>query len=480
VSRRRTVAVLGAVALCASLLTSCSGTHASMGRPAATVPARSAPRSSGTAPSTAAAGLSAFYGVNFDLAGFATFAHGEVAPLIGALDPSTVRWPGGTEADFYDWHSGKDTERANAVPFTLSELANVCQATGAVPIFDLNVLAEANRTDPTDQIAMLQAAQGLGLPVKYVEIGNELYSDAPGVPQAFPDGSAYARTVSIYVQALHRTFPGVQVAADAIPFPEDQREQSWDRQVLAGTAGAGAPDAWVVHFYPGLYQNPFTSADAPVLFASVYAAIEELRQAVASLGGKPVWLTEYNMRGPYQLFRRAGESPSEGDFAHELYLAAFASMLPNVPDLTLADNWTALADGFYGAWQDPAAPYLTPGGQAVEMVDAAGRGGVSAAPVSVPGAPKLPGGEPGVVGEQFVRPGATSSAVVTNLTGQAVAVALSTGSWLGAGRRYQQVAGDPTAPEMVAAAPTTGVIGAEGLMLPPYSVTVVGATLAAR
>jgi hypothetical protein len=477
-SSGHTQTFLLACVLSASLLAACSTSpHATPGRSSHHLVTNPGTTALPLSPTNSDTGkLAHFYGVNFDLAGFVPFAKADVGALLAALEPSTIRWPGGTEADFYDWRSGQDTRKPTRAPFTLNDLAAACRATGAIPIFDLNVLDSGNRTNPAQEIAMLDAARRLGLPVHYVEVGNELYSNAPGVPQAFPDGSTYARTVSIYVRALHRAFPGVQVAADTIPFPEDKREQSWDSELIFGATGSGSPDAFVVHFYPGLYQKPFTSSDLPSLFENLYSSISELSQAVQGLEGKPVWLTEYNMRGPYRIFRSEGPSPAEYDYAHELYLAAFAAMLPQIPGVALVDNWTALADGFYGAWQHPSSPYLTPGGQAVEMVDAAAKGAIAAETLPVPGAPELPDGEPGVVGEHFVHSGSPESAILVNLTSNNVLV--SHGGWLTSGTPYEQVTGDPTAPELEAAVPTRGVAGADGLVLPPYSVTLVGAALA--
>jgi hypothetical protein len=410
-----------------------------------------------------------FYGVNFDFAGFAPFAQTNVGPLLAALQPTTLRWPGGTEADFYDWRTGQDTQKPGWPTFSLAQLASAYRATGAVPIFDLNVLAPANRTGPSDQIAMLEQAQRLGVPVRYIEIGNELYANGPGFSSAFPDGAAYARTVSIYVQALHKAFPGAQVAADAVALPEGERQLSWDQELLAGATGAGSPDALIVHFYPGLYLNPLTSGNLPELLANAESSIAELAQIISSFGDKPVWLTEYNFRGPYSTFRK---NPAEHTFAHELYLAAFAAMLPRVEHLALVDNWTAFADGVYGAWVNPKSPSLTPGGQAVQMVDTAARGALVTAPVFVPGAPSLPGGFPGVVGQRFVGPGALQRAVLVNLTSEKVT--LARGTWLQAGIPYEQVSGDPLVREVQASTPATGTVGLSGVALAPYSITVIG------
>jgi hypothetical protein len=414
----------------------------------------------------------AFYGVNFDLAGFEPFAHTDVGRLLAALEPATIRWPGGTEADFYDWHTGLDTQKPNRTPFTLGDLAAAYRATGAVPIFDLNVLAAANRANPSDQLVMLEQARRLGLPVRYVEIGNELYANGPGFAEAYPDGAAYARTVAAYAEALHGAFPGVEVAADAVAFPEDQRQQSWDKELLNGAVGAGSPDALIVHFYPGLYLKHLSPANLPYLFANAESSIAQLAQITSSLGDKPIWLTEYNFRGPYRAFRRQGVSPAERTYAHELYLAAFAAMLPRVKQLALVDNWTALGDGFYGAWAGPQSPELTPGGQAVEIVDMAARGAVATAPVHVPGAATLPGGLPGVVGQRFIASEGQQRAVLVNLTRDKVALAAA--SWLVAGTPYEQVTGNPLAPEAKASTLATGALGPDGVELAPYSVTVIG------
>jgi hypothetical protein len=301
------------------------------------------------------------YGVNYDYAGAASFAAVNVGPLLKQLDPETLRYPGGTEADYFDWHTGQPTNGSSSYSFTLTDLYHAYQATGAPPIFDLNVLAAGNRLNTSDQVAMLTAAQNLGLPVKYVEIGNELYGGgATGAfAQAFPTGADYGKTVALYVQALHQHFKGVQVAADAVlnPAPGNPREQQWNSQLLATATGAGAPDALILHDYPGVTYNPFTSADVPPLFANAYTGISGLASAVKSLDGKPVWLTEYNFRGPYVPPKKRKPNPVTNTYARELYVAEFALMLPPIPDLTLADYFTALEQGtVFGAWATPADP----------------------------------------------------------------------------------------------------------------------------
>jgi len=420
------------------------------------------------------------YGVNYDYAGAATFHNVNVGPLLAQLDPATLRYPGGTEADYFDWSEGKPTNSSSSYEFKLAKLYDAYQATGAPPIFDLNVLTPGNQLNTADQVQMLADARSLGLPVKYVEIGNELYGGgATGTfAKAFPTGHAYGTTVALYVKTLHRDFPGVQVAADAVLNGSTTREQQWNTQLLATATGAGAPDALILHDYPGLTDNPFTAADVPPLFANAYTAISDLASTVRSLG-KPVWLTEYNFRGPYVPPKQRKPNPVQNSYARELYVAEFALMLPRIPDLTLADYFTAVEQGtVFGAWANPADPTLTPAGQAVEMIDAAARGAAGSVAITVPGAPTLPGGDPAVTGQAFTGPGRPTTAVLVNLTGSAQNVPVS--ALVPDGARYQRVTGQPTAKQTAAGPLTAGTVTGTTLRLPAYSITLVNTTTGAR
>jgi hypothetical protein len=469
------IAAFLAGGLCAGTVTACSAAVStgpvSTGT-TSTGTASTGTTSTATACTSQAGSTSVLYGVNYDWTGAAPFGNDNVEPLLSELDPGTLRWPGGTEADSFDWNTGNPTKAKHMSNFslTLVKLEKAYKATGADPIFDLNVLDPQNRVNTTDQVNMLKAAQADGLPVKYVEIGNELYGGGT-FAQAFPSGEAYAKTVAAYVPTLHQDFPGVQVAADAVLNPTNTREQQWNSQLLAGATGADAPDALILHDYPGLMYSPFTLADVPPLFANAYTGIQGLSAAVSSLHGKPVWLTEFNYRGPYK--DKGQPNQVTNSYARELYLAELALMLPRVPNLAQADNFTALAGGStFGAWDNPAKPTLTPGGQAVAMIDAAACNARSSAPITVPGAPTLPGGEPAITGQAFSGPGRPTTALLVNLTRSAQNV--PTGADVPAGAPYQQSAGPlPTAQEQAAAALTSGTVSGQYLRLPAYSITLV-------
>jgi hypothetical protein len=439
-----------------------------------------APAQAGGTPPSAPAPTSlssSFYGVNYDDAGAAEFRNANVGPLLKQLDPGTLRYPGGTEADFFNWHTGDSTKNPRGYPFTLSVLEKAYQATGAAPVFDLNVLAPGNRQNTTDQVMMLKKAKSLGLPVKYVEIGNELYGGVG--QQAFRDGAAYGKTVALYVKALHQDFPGVKVAADAMVDPSGPRQQQWNSQLLHTATGDGAPDGLILHYYPGTTYNPFTAADLPPLFAGPYTAISHLTQVIKTLDGRPVWLTEYNFRGKWVPKGQRKPNPVQTSYARELYLAAYALMLPRVPRIVMVDNWSALAGGkSFSAWANPRDPQQSPGGQAVAMIDAAAYGAQSTAPITIPDAPTLPGGGAAVLGQAFLRSGKGTTAVLVNLTGSQRSVPV--GPYVRDGDRFQRAAGQPTAQQALAKPLTSGTVTGAQFQLPPYSITLVNTTVGGR
>jgi len=459
--------------LLVGLLAAACGTAAADGMPS--VPPIAAPAGFGPQ----------FYGVNFDLETNSLFANDpNVDHHVASLHPGTIRWPGGTEADFYDWHTG--TVPHNTFKFTLQNLDDAWQATGptpatrATPMFDLNVLA--NPTDTSDQIQMLRNAQGMGLPVHYVELGNELYFSGPNnaFSNGFPTGTDYGKTVAAYVKQLHQQFPGVQVGADAAlhPAPNTPREDTWNAEMLAAAAaGGGSPDAVILHNYPGPSFANLTMADLPTLFGGPYKAVADIAAITKSLGDRPIWLTEYNL-DPWVNGHHGGPQPPNAvqtSYAHELFLAELGLMLPRADHVTLADNWSTFGKTpFLGAWADPANPSLTPPGQAVRWLGAAGQGATSSVPITVPGVPTLPDGQPAVTGQAFRGAGRATTAVLVNLTTGVQAVPVSAD--VPAGAPYEQVTGDPTAQQAVAGLPQHGKVSATALLLPPYSVTLVDTT----
>jgi hypothetical protein len=405
-----------------------------------------------------------YFGVNWDYAGAAMFSGdlpGEYTDL-AALAPGNLRWPGGTAADYFQWQLGYPTDigERNRFVDTLSDLAAAYAATGAPPVFDLNVVT----SDVATQEKMLFAAQRLGLPVKYVELGNELYFGE--FVQQFPTGTSYGQTVAAYVIALHRDFPGVLVAAAAAPGGGPPRDQAWNTEMLTTAAQAGGlPDAVALHIKPG-WNGPIVPSELPSLFGMPYQAVTWANGAIAALPyPEPAWMTEYN------LYPELASNPAQYVYAHALLVAEDALLMRGVTNAILTDYWTSFSGSPNSAYvpSPTGAPALTPAGLALEWVQSAAAGATTSAPISFGGPSLWRGGPPALVGYQFSGP----RDVIVNLSSKAL-IAL-TGFAIPSGLPYKQVTGEPTEKVTYAdqLAVSSGAVGSS-LALPPYSITLVG------
>ncbi|HEY2277500.1 MAG TPA: hypothetical protein VGI00_04045 [Streptosporangiaceae bacterium] len=157
--------------------------------------------------------------------------------VLSKFAPGVIRYPGGTVANYWSWPDGWfqpgkwPGEPAEAVNDTLPVFRTGLAAAGARPLFDLNTVtingaigsATDNPAQLDQQLQALQSAAGDGLPVKMVELGNELYQsgyistgpDGQDYAKRFPSAADYATQMNAWISALHSAFQGVKVAAVA-------------------------------------------------------------------------------------------------------------------------------------------------------------------------------------------------------------------------------------------------------------------------
>lgn len=264
------------------------------------------------------------------------------------LRPGNIRIFGGTSANLWGWRRGRligpalpgiKGYRAGgpATPVSLQALMRVTRDAGATPLFDLNMVSSTL----SSQIEMLRAAQRMGIPIKRVELGNELYS-AP-YTSVFADGTAYARVANRWITALHREFPGVLVALDAAirGTNRDARYSQWNRQLFATARGE---DAVTIHQYftPVTWTaGPFSSNSRKQVAAPTIEWQKRTLPTLASIPSSlPVWFTEWN----YQ----QSVDPSTVTWARALGNAEFAVRLAANRRIYLADYHSMLDGGTVG------------------------------------------------------------------------------------------------------------------------------------
>jgi hypothetical protein len=229
----------------------------------------------------------------------------ELRQAAAGLSPGALRVFGGTTANYWNWRTGKfydrhgvprQYRRANRrmSPIHLSDWAQLVGEANAIPVFDLNLVTSSL----SEQLAMLHAARDLGMPIRRIELGNELYFHAPLIERAVPSAKAYGRKATRWIRAIKRRFPQVRIAAvgfgGSLWLPPRTRRGSWDPGVLSTLRGE---DALTFHTYwkppPGrLSRARLSKVLAAPLRRLSLLRIGALRQLPK---GVVAWVTEWNI-----------------------------------------------------------------------------------------------------------------------------------------------------------------------------------------
>ncbi|GAA4836264.1 hypothetical protein [Algivirga pacifica] len=164
---------------------------------------------------------------------------------IKTLGVKTIRYPGGTIGNYWDWDTGWiDTSipdsvmirwvvtqgiREQETRYTIEKFASLVQQTQTSPVFMLNMLSK----DLGHSIRNLKKAEALGLDIKYIELGNELYFDLPLPRTVYPTPEEYGQTCQRWIEALKKEFPDARFAVVGTTMRRHDRQKDWTNRVLA-------------------------------------------------------------------------------------------------------------------------------------------------------------------------------------------------------------------------------------------------------
>jgi hypothetical protein len=395
------------------------------------------------------------------------------------LKPGTLRYPGGTVANYWDWRSGWFLPNAPAgflhaprTVYRLEELQTAVKATGAKPIYVLNMLT----SDLNSQLEMLRTAKGMGLPVELVELGNEFYLSQPDdYVTKFPTGRDYGLTATSWINAIRTIFPEVKIAAvGGAPVSNsdsNSRKASWNQGLLQSLQGA---DALALHPYVPI-QAGAAAADVTSLEDTISRRWQQFENEIQSLPpNMKVWFTEYNFVDPA---KKVFRSWIDGVLAAKMsltFLEEDRSELACFYDMIGMSGNEVI---FYsrqtqGTRAAPLAPYaLTAAGWALRLLGetiygmtAVQRMPFSSSQASSEGASSLMPQAwiftDGTAQRSFIINSAADSFTWTNT------------SMFSHGSSFQQLTGDPsrfiTGPDSLTV--KSGTLGSQ-LILPAYSVT---------
>ncbi|MEO9022742.1 MAG: hypothetical protein ABI237_05800 [Ginsengibacter sp.] len=231
---------------------------------------------------------------------------------ISMLKPEMIRYPGGTVTHNWDWMTGIKIGGSSSVSHPVSDIKTLVDATHVKVIFDLDILTRT----VDDQILMLTTIQNLGIPIEYIELGNELYANDTSYIATFPTGAEYAEKASLWTKKIKEKFPKVKVAAllqSRTSSANNPRLSQWNSLVVSGSISF--VDAYTYHVYippTGTYTSRINE------FETV------LRNTPTE--DKELWITEYGIQQP---------DTTPGYYGT---LDSLASFIEKYPKVTIALN----------------------------------------------------------------------------------------------------------------------------------------------
>jgi hypothetical protein len=464
-------------------------------------------------------------------------------PALAQLNPETLRGPiGGSPADFFNWQTGQyfisastSTESyihigAPSPAFPLSDYVNALKAVNANGVFNINVMTycPVSETDPVSnssagatctraqacgpspstyttsctnpdytwgldyQVAMLKAAQSMGENIKYIELGNELYTTTNSdYGFYFPNVQAYIAKMNVWIPVLKADFPGAEIAVVGAP----SWDASWNQAISSGMEGE---NAIVFHTYyssgiptGGSIDNPQDLATLLSTATQTISSTLETKDLAPLPSGVSAWITEWNLNGENTVLEH-------GSWAQGLTEANYALELARLPQVELEDThdlmsnqvWGAMFDntsnGYVTNWVGPFAtpspvpttqPFgLTAGGFALSALERSLRGATATSTLDLSTVPNIAGTSvPGLIGQSFTVNGKTNLYFV-NLS--ASSENLNLGSLSGNYSALQYASSPTNFVTGDSSIPASSSTVTSGLTIPAYSVTSLVSTTA--
>ena len=200
-----------------------------------------------------------FFGVNANLVSMDKhWVNDSLHQAMTNLGSTTFRYPGGTIGNYWDWDEGKidDTVpdslmirwvvdqglKDKAFGYDMERLAQITEKTGMTPVFMLNMMSQ----NLDHSLRNLKKAQELGVPIKYVEMGNELYFNIPFPLHRYPTPESYGQECQEWLEVLKPEFPEAKFAIVGNYLERHDRQVNWNRRVLSTCTLA---DAVTIHLY---------------------------------------------------------------------------------------------------------------------------------------------------------------------------------------------------------------------------------------
>ena len=209
------------------------------------------------------------------------------------LKPKIIRYPGGTISNFWNWEKGLSDKYTKRKIHKIDDLLKLKNATGADVSFVLNIVSSSFQ----EQLRLLKTAQKIGIPVKYIELGNEQYlyrGKFTYNKDRFPTGADYGKFANTWAEKLKKEFPDVKIGIVLLGRTSKTKKRliEWNRLVLKNIKDKNF-DAFIYHIY-FTFPNHI-KLTAHNIDSAIKKRISDFNKAMVAKHGKEIWITEYGV-----------------------------------------------------------------------------------------------------------------------------------------------------------------------------------------
>jgi hypothetical protein len=252
------------------------------------------------------------------------FRDEQISAFIKKVSPSSLRYPPGETANFWDSLNGTviNEFRRGLIysyesPLDLQAIAEVSKSFGNQINYILNMTTDAEGTvggNLDQQLKALRRAVDLGLKINRIELGNEIFGESRRFGEykriVFPTAREYCATCEEWMPKIKEILPSVKFGASLADTESTAFRSQWNAVVKK----FASPDALVIHPYFGDGFGQSRTRGGDILEkrrqqAFRFSSSDGLKQLMqqprrrlsmikrmlsGQVEGKEIWFTEYD------------------------------------------------------------------------------------------------------------------------------------------------------------------------------------------
>lgn len=262
-----------------------------------------------------------------------TWTNPALVDSIKNLNPSIIRYPGGTPGNYWDWKTGWPVAPFSScypngpLPKLMvrhNELKIGLDSCHADMLYTINMM----NSNLSYQLQGLNNASGLAIPVKYIEIGNEHNLTCDPI-----SSSTYASMSKIWADSIKAHYPKAKICLVGGDIPSSA--PNWIRDISLQPINYNALS---FHVYPLPALSPFNVKNALAIAYNTTG----MRYSVSHFSNVPtkeVWVTECNMS--------TGNTSLSNSWTQTLFLLTMMDTLISINQVTMILPWAYSGPNLY-------------------------------------------------------------------------------------------------------------------------------------